>query len=345
MRRLALVVLASLAAAGCVSVQSLPDPKGALKPGQRLVVGVFPSPGPWIIDGSDSKLESAAKISPVGVLMQGFQDEHVLGVSKDLQQYLPRPHLGLETHDALLKALRQSISSKTVQTMIEAGIVPDQLADWNRAKDQLDWRLRYYGPDPDAPAPRDYARALTLDDALVLDVNVSFGTTATEDGKILPQMSAASRVYRGDTSRLLWEHEDEVVDQTSSMTLSEFKLQPWELTNRLEKLAPALGTAVSASFTKAFLGVSTGTAPSGPPAASSGAYAGAGFGGRGGLVPLSMFQNLTTAPPAGYPPAVAPSTAVLVAPSTAAPAALSPSTSAAVAPSTAAFAQIGRAHV
>jgi len=66
-------------------------------------------------------------------------------------------------------------------------------------KDQLDWRQRYYAPDPDQPAPRDYAKLLMLDDALILDVNVSFGTDATDDGRPLHTMSAASRVYRGDT--------------------------------------------------------------------------------------------------------------------------------------------------
>lgn len=308
MRRLALVVLSSLLAAACVSVQSLPDPRGALKPGQRLVVAVYSSPGPWIIDGSDSKLESAAKVSPVGVLMQGFQDEHVLGVSKDLQQYLPRPHLALEMHDALVDALRRAVSSTTVQTTLQAGIVPDQLLAWNRAKDQLDWRLRYYGPDPDAPAPRDYARALTLDDALVLDVNVSFGTVGIEDGRIVPQMSAATRVYRGDTARLVWEHEEEVVDRTSSTTLAEFKLQPWELTRRWEALAPTLGAAVAAAVVKAFAIAPPPPPPAPVPVGGAGFTPGFGPGagpGRGGLVPMSMLQNLSTAPPAGFAPPAA----------------------------------------
>lgn len=291
MRRLATLVLPLLFTASCVSVEGLPDPKGQLKPGQRLVVAVYPAPGPWIIDGGDSKLESAAKVSPVGVLMQGFQDEHTLTVSKDLQQYLPRPHLGLEAHDPLVAALRRALSTSTVQTTLQAGLVPAQLVEWNRAKDQLDWRLRYYGPDPDAPAPRDYARALTLDDALILDVNVSFGTVASEDGRILPQMSAASRVYRGDTARLVWEHEDEVVDRVSSSTLAEFKLQPWELTRRWEALAPGLGAAVAASFIKAF-GVAAPPPP--PPAVSTASVGGFGPGGPGGrmLVPMSMFQNM-----------------------------------------------------
>lgn len=317
MRRLALPILLALSASACVGVQPLPDPRGALRPGQRLMVAVYPSPGPWIIDASDSKIESAAKISPVGVFMQGFQDEHTLSVSKDMQQYMPRPHLGLEVHDALVQALRVAISSKAVQTTLEAGIVPDQLIAWNKAKDQLDWRLHYYGPDPDAPAPRDYARALTLDDALILDVNVSYGTTATDDNKLLPYMSAASRVYRGDTSRLIWEHEDEVSDATSSSTLAEFKVQPWDLTNRLEKIAPNLGKAVAASFTKAFFAPIPGATPAaGTTPGISPSQNGPGFGGTqprgGGLVPMSFFQS--TGVPAGFPLPPLPSSTTVLAP-------------------------------
>ncbi|MFI5347090.1 MAG: hypothetical protein ACHQ51_12015 [Elusimicrobiota bacterium] len=298
MRRLALPLLLSAFFAGCVSVAPMPDPRGALKPGQRLVVNVYVAPGPWIIDAADSKAEAAAKISPVGFLMQTVQDEHTLNVSKDLQQYMPRPHYGDEFQEPLLKELRLRISSGSVQTGLEAGIVPAQLSDWNKSKDQLDWRAHYYFPDPDAPAPRDYARILTLDDALILDLNVSFGTTASEDGRLMPEMSAASRVYRGDTTHLLWEHEDEVTDQTSSTTLTEFKLSPADLTNRLQALAPQLAKASAGSFLKAF-----GLAA--PPAlpVSSATFAGSsttarGFssGGGGGLVPMSFFQNMPQGP-------------------------------------------------
>lgn len=300
MRRSFLFLLCALAS-GCVSVAPMPDPRGALKPGQRLVVAVYQAPGPWIVDAADSKAEAAAKISPVGFLMQTVQDEHVLHVSKDLQQYLPRPHYGAEFQADLLQELK-SRAPGPVQTGLEAGIVAAQLADWNKAKDQLDWRQRYYAPDPDAPAPRDYAKILTLDDALILDVNLSFGTAASEDGRLLPEMSAASRVYRGDTAHLIWEHEDEVMDQTSSSTLVEFKLSPADLTTRIQALEPKLAAAVAASMTKSFAFA--------PPvvAASTGAAAGAPgggnarpFGGGGGLVPMSVFQN---------PPAASTSAAV-----------------------------------
>ncbi|HEX4048502.1 MAG TPA: hypothetical protein VH309_11735, partial [Elusimicrobiota bacterium] len=171
------------------------------------------------------------------------------------------------------------------------------------------WRERYYSPDPDSPAPRDYARVLTLDDALILDVNVSFGTDASDDGRLLPTMTADSRVYTGDNTHLLWEHEDVASDQSSSATMTDYQVQPWLLTDRLQKLAPALGTEIASSFLKAFsLAPSTSTSHSSHGAHGSHKMAPMG-GGGGGLVSMSAFQHLSTAPAAGLaaaPPATAP---------------------------------------
>jgi hypothetical protein len=296
MRRLLFIAACAAAAvAGCVSVQGLPDPRGALGRRQRLVVAVYPSPGPWIIGAADTKAEAAAKLSPLGFIVQTAENEHTLSVSKNLQQYLPRPRLGVAVQDALLNALRAARSSDTVQTAFQAGIVTAQLAEWNKSKDQLDWRERYYAPDPDQPQPRDYAKILTLDDAVILDVNVSFGTDATDDGRLLPTMSAASRAYRGDTSHLLWEHEDIVADQSSSFTMTDVQVQPPLLTDSLQKIAPGLGAAVAASFLKAFA-----VTPA-PPSTSTSTVAAA----SGGLVPMSFFQNMSTAAPAGLPPPAA----------------------------------------
>jgi hypothetical protein len=284
-RPILLAACAAAAVAGCVSVQNMPDPRGALGRSQRLIVAVYPAPGPWIIGAADSKAEAAAKISPLGFLVQTAENEHTNSVSKNLQQYLPRPKLGEMTQNALLESLTAARSTTTVQTALQAGIFPAQLAEWNKSKDQLDWRLRYYAPDPDQPAPRDYAKILTLDDALILDVNVSYGTDASDDGALHPTMSAASRVFRGDTAHLLWEHEDVVADQVSSATMTDFQVQPWMLTDALQRIAPTLGKTVAASFLKAF-------------AVAPGAYspqAVAGASGGGGLVPMSFFQNASSA--------------------------------------------------
>jgi hypothetical protein len=310
MRRILLLASVAAAAAGCVSVDGPPDPHGALKTGQRVVVAVYPSPGPWIIGATDSKAEAAGKITPLGFLIQTAEDSRTLAVSKNLQQYLPRPRLADAVQETLLKALRTARSTDTVQTTTEAGIPIAQLREWNKSTDQLDWRQRYYFPDPDAPAPRDYARILTLDDALILDVNVSFGTDANDSGNVMPQMSAATRVYRGDTSHLLWTHEDVVTDQTSSSTLTDYQVSPWTLTDSLTKLAPTLGTNIATAFLAALtVAPSTSAVHLLPPRPSSSS--------GGGLVSMSAFQNLgSTAAPAGIAPAapaVAPSPAAGVA--------------------------------
>jgi hypothetical protein len=327
MRRLLLLAACAAAAvAGCVSVQGLPDPKGALKPSQRLVVAVYPSPGPWILGSADTKAEAAAKLSPLGFFVQTVENEHTNSVSKNLQQYLPRPRLGLAVQESLLKTLRAVRPSGSVQTAFEAGIVPAQLAEWNKSKDQLDWRQRYYAPDPEQPAPRDYAKILTLDDALILDVNVSFGTDATDDNKLLPVMAAASRVYRGDTMHLLWEHEDIVSDQTSSATMTDIQVQPSLLTDSLSKIAPALGAAVAGSFLKAFALAPSTSTPHGVAASAPSA----------GLVPMSFFENASTATVAGVASSTAAAAGVSL--STAAPPGATISTAAApgAAPSAAA---------
>ncbi|HEX4047672.1 MAG TPA: hypothetical protein VH309_07555, partial [Elusimicrobiota bacterium] len=119
MKRLLMLAVCAAASAGCVSVQGMPDPHGALKPGQRLVVAVYRSPGPWIIGAADTKAEAAAKISPLGFLVQTAEDQHTLSVSKNLQQYLPRPHLGLALQESLLKALTVARSTGAVQTLLE----------------------------------------------------------------------------------------------------------------------------------------------------------------------------------------------------------------------------------
>ena len=182
--------------------------------------------------------------------MQTVQDDKTLELSKDIQQYLPRPRYDRALEESLIKTL-QTLHSGPVQTGVEAGLAPVQLREWNSAKDQLDWRRRYYAPEYGAPSPRDYAKVLSLDDAVVLEVTLSFGTEATDEGQLLPAVSAALRLYRAGTSRLLWSREEMLTEKTSSMTLSEFRAEPRELTRILENLAPRLGEAAARSTAKA----------------------------------------------------------------------------------------------
>lgn len=329
MRRLALPLLFAAATSACVSVAPPPDPHGVYMPGQRLVVFIYQAPGPWIVSGADSKLESAAQISPLGFAVQGMEDSHTLSVSKAIQQYLPRPRYDDELQDALMKELRLHISSAPLQSGLQAGVPADQIQRWNRARNQEDWRSRYFQVDPDLPAPRNYSRGFGLDDALVLDVNLSFGTTSDGAGDLMPDLAASWRVYRGLNSRQVWDHLNEDVDQASTMTLVDIETTPPLLTGRLEALAPKLGQEVGHEFARAF-GLLASTAPARggllPPPKSAPAGA--------GLLPLSYLLSLSSAP-ADAPPPPRPTPAAVhgaAAAPTAAPAAVAVSTAAASAP-------------
>ena len=247
MRRTLFLLLAA-ALAGCVSIEPAPDPRGAVKPGQRIIVMVYQSPGPWIIADADSKAESALKIMPLGTLLQTIQEEKINELSKEIQQYLPRPRYGAALEGALIEALK-SAHDGPVQTAIEAGIAPLQRKQWNDATDQLDWRRKYYVTDPGNRAPRDYSKLLSLDDAMILDVNLSFGVEPEDEtGRALPTLSASSRLYRADTARMMWSHEDVLSDKTSSSTLTEFRAAPSDLTDRLYNLSIPLGRAIALSL-------------------------------------------------------------------------------------------------
>ena len=289
MRRRYLLLALAACLSACVSVEPLPDPRQAVEPRQRLVVLVYQSPGPWIIKESDSKAESAAKILPLGFLVQTVQDDKTLELSQDLQQYLPRPRYDLAFEGAFVKTLK-GLHSGPVETWTEAGLAPVQLRDWNAAKDQLDWRRRYYAPEFGASVPRDYSKVLSLDDAVVLEANLSYGTEATDELQIQPTVSAALRLYRAGTTRLLWSREEMLSEKTSSMTLAEFKALPHELTRTLEKLAPQLGESAARSAAKA-LGL---TPPSGAPSASSGTAASA------AAIPEALPYGMTPADFARY---------------------------------------------
>jgi hypothetical protein len=280
----------------------VPEPHGAYKPGQRLVVLVFQSPGPWIVSSTESKLESAASILPVGFAVSDLEDSHDLAVSKNIQQYLPRPPYDEEFQKSLLVQLRAALSTGAVQTGLEAGIPPEQIQRWNRARDQRDWRRSYfYARDPELPAPRDYSRGLGLDDALVLEVNLSYGTAATEGGALQPEIAAAWHVYRGLNSRQLWEHVEDAVDATSSTTLVDIQTSPADLAARLELLAPRVGEAVGKEFVRVFSAAPSTAAPAqvlwtgqgkAPMAPALGP----------GLLPLDFLMSLSSGAASGVPP-------------------------------------------
>ena len=246
-RSIAFAAIVSLLAA-CVTVEPPPNPRGAVKPGQRLIVMVYQSPGPWIVADPDSKAETALKILPLGTFLQGMQEDRINELSKEIQPYLPRPRYDQAVETALINALKVAYSGATVQTSAEAGIAPLQRRDWNAAADQLDWRRKYYFTDAGRASPRDYSKLLSLDDAVIVEVNLSFGLEPDEQDRTLPLLSAASRAYRADTARMLWSREERLSDATSSSTLSEFRAAPVDLTDRLYVLSTPLATKIAAGF-------------------------------------------------------------------------------------------------
>lgn len=245
MRRSLFFVIALLSA--CVTIEPPPNPRGAIKPGQRLIVLVYQSPGPWIVADPDSKAESALKMMPLGTFLQGMQEDRINELSKEIQPYLPRPRYQEAVETALIAALKAAHDGP-VQTAAEAGIAPGQTRNWNSASDQLDWRRKYWFTEPGTPSPRDYSKLLSLDDAVILEVNLSFGLEPDEQGRTLPLLSSASRAYRADTTRMLWAREERLSDATSSSTLTEFRAAPVELTDRLFALAVPFAGRVAAGF-------------------------------------------------------------------------------------------------
>jgi len=257
-RSLAFAVVVSLLAA-CVTIEPPPDPRGAIRPGQRLVVMVHQSPGPWIVADPDSKAESALKVLPMGTFLQGVQEERINEFSKEIQPYLPRPRYDQAVETALIAALKAAHGG-SVQTAAEAGISPLQRKEWNAAADQLDWRRKYYFTEAGRGAPRDYSKLLSLDDAVIVEVNLSFGLEPDDKERTLPLLSAASRAYRADTARMLWSREERLSDETSSATLTEFRAEPVELTDRLFALSQPLAAKIAAGLVR-----DAGLIPAPPP--------------------------------------------------------------------------------
>ena len=109
-----------------------------------------------------------------------------------------------------------------------------------------------------------------------------------EEQRTLPMLSAASRAYRADTSRMLWSREERLADSTSSSTLTEFRAAPNELTDRLVALAAPLALKIAAGFAK-----DAGLIPAPPPIVVEAAPAPAPFAGS----PAEISTAPVTAPP------------------------------------------------
>lgn len=246
-RRLAPLLVAPILGA-CVSLEEAPLPRGAVSPGQRTVLLVYSSPGP-VITELDSKAETAAMILPgLGLLVQSAHDDRDLAASRDLQQYLPAWDPAGKFHPLLARELATTGHPGRFIGAEEAGLSPAELSGWNKAEHYLDWRRRYFQENPELPAPRDYSKNLSLDDALIFEVDLAHGVERDGEGNAAPNLSAAVRLLRASTLRTLWRREMAVEDKAGARTLYDFKVEPDDLIAKWEKLMPALAGKIAAAL-------------------------------------------------------------------------------------------------
>lgn len=252
MKRVFLAVGAVLLG-GCVPVGDVVIQKGMIRPEQRTVLLVFAGPGPWVTLEEDSKAESAAKFLPgVGQIVQSAQDAVDLKNSKQMREYMP-PWKPVEKFQPALESALKAIRFPGVwiSTGAETETTPEVLEKFNRAQDILEWRSRYFVAEPGMVRPfRNYSTLLSLDDALVLEVNLQYGLLATEEMTHIPALHSVSRLYRAGTMKHLWSHEDAAVDKGGARAIQEFMASSSTLINNYEKIMPELASLIAASLQK-----------------------------------------------------------------------------------------------
>lgn len=253
MFRRALPLLAAAAVlGGCVSLEEAPMQRNAIGKDQRLLLLVFPAPGP-LLSEDDSKAETAAKIVPgLGLVVKDMQDGRDLKASQDLQRYLPRWDAAGEFRSSFAKQLDALGQPAKIVGPQDAGIPADQVLRLNRAADVNDWQIRYYLPQPDHVVGRNYSTFLNLDDAVVLEVNLAYALDSDGEGNYTPAARAVTKLMRASTMHQLWRHEDRVDEKGATKTLYEFKVAPDQLIGAWKRLMPMLGAKVAESLRQNF---------------------------------------------------------------------------------------------
>lgn len=269
----------------CVSVEEAPLGKNAVQKGQRTVLLIYPSPGPLVVE-DESKGEVAAKLIPgISYAVQGAQDEHEVAASKDLQQYLPPFDAAGAFEEAALAELKKTPSEGAWTTAQEAGFSTAALRGLNVSTDVADWKRKYEGQAYEHETPvRDYSKMLELDDAVVFEVNLSYGLSADGEGSGTPDVSAVAKLYRANSMRQLWRHEEDLPDPDplAKKLVYDYKRDPAELERRWKALLPQLAKNIAGAYARSILGLPE---PSAAPAPAS-------------TIP-PLFASTPT--PAGYP--------------------------------------------
>ena len=253
-RRVVPLAAALCLLSACVSVDEPLVKKGLIRPGKRAVYFLYEAPGPWISMETDTKAESAAKFIPgLGLALQGAQNERDLKTSQSLGQYLPSWSLASALRPYLQSELAKAgVPVRWVEAGPAADISADDLRRLNRAKDALDWRVRYLTDDPEEKAPRNYAGFLQLDDAVIVEFNAQHGLLTDAQNEMYPWATVFIRIYRAGTMRLLWSHEESADLKGSSRNLYDYQSQPRVFLMGIEKLMPVLAKKTGAALAAAF---------------------------------------------------------------------------------------------
>lgn len=276
--------LALLFVAGCVSVEEAPLQPAAIAREQRTVLLAYQAPGPFVLE-LDSKAESAAKVVPgLALAVQAAQDERDLAASKDLQMYVPRFDAAAAVLKTAAPAFAKTAHPGKWVTPEQAELSTGTLKALNAAPDVVEWKRLYYDPSP-RPG-RDYARLLSLDDALILELNIAPGVATDGEGGASPAVWGVAKLYRANSMRQLWRHEEVMQDDSKKRLLYDFKVKPQDLTDAWKELAPKLADQLAASYAQALAGVPSGAGSSPAGAAPMG----------GGLPPTSGMPNTSGQP-------------------------------------------------
>lgn len=242
--------LAALLLGACVAIEDNSRiPAYAVRPQQRTIVVVYPSPGPWVIPDPDSKAESAAKTLPgFAAVVQAYQDDRGLKEAQDLKLYVPRYNPAPAFSEALLAQLAVSGYGGSPVPQAGSDLTDEHVRRFNRSADVLTWQQTYFYESPDRTAARNYSTILALDDALILEVNLLYGVAGADDGNMIPTLWSSTRLLRANTMRPVWRKEDSVEDAAAARSMYEFKTLPKQLTDKWDALLPQLAAKVSASL-------------------------------------------------------------------------------------------------
>jgi len=218
--------------------------------GQRTVVAVFVPPV-VVMTQDENKAEAAGKLMPImAYAVQTLQNDRDAAASKDMAQYLPDWDPAAEFYPILMKELPATGHPGKFIMPADGGMSDDDLKKYNGSTNVMDWRLRYYYDDPDHPVPRNYSTHLDLDDALLLEVNFTYGLLQDDQQNGTPELAAMTRLFRVNSMHLLWKHENVVDDKPGQKMVYEFKQNGGDLLTKWRKLMPSLAQALAADYKK-----------------------------------------------------------------------------------------------